>query len=410
MGFVVGTSMPLDSALKMMLVPSANDIAVAISETVGGTEAHFVAEMNATARSLGMNSTHYDNPNGLPSPGQLTTARDLAVLARAILHTFPEYGAYFRIQAIKAGPRILHSENALLERYPGATGMKTGFICDSGFNTVASATRSGRTLIVVVLGAPTALSRAKLAAKLLDGGFSGGSFGFTHVELASFHASPSTGRAVNLHDSICGRQRPHPLEKDADVGDISSALGPPITTKPLVVVYTDPGRIAKVDSGKVPLCTPCATATPAASADLSKTSPSYVSPAAAPIVWTGFYTGVEDGYDWGSTPYSFDNGVSSGNSQPSGGLGGAYAGYDFETGRFVTGLEGDSAGLSGSFSNPSDDTSTGSARMDWDASLRARFDAAFGPSLPYLTGGVAFAGYKFTGGPLPTAVELSRQR
>lgn len=263
MGFAVGTSMTLDNALKMMLVHSSNDIAVAISEAVGGSEAHFVSEMNATARSLGMNSTHYDNPNGLPSPGQLTTARDLAVLARAIQHEFPEYRDYFRIPAIKAGRRIMRSQNALLERYPGATGMKTGFICDSGFNMVASANRGGRTLIVVVLGAPTPLGRAELAAKLLNVGFSGGSFGFNRVELASFHAGASVGPAVNLHDSVCGRHRSHPADEDADVGDIGSALGPPITTMPPVVVYTgetDPGMVAKaavsmgvsVDATQVP--------------------------------------------------------------------------------------------------------------------------------------------------------------
>jgi D-alanyl-D-alanine carboxypeptidase len=208
--------------------------------------------MNATARSLGMNSTHYDNPNGLPSPGQLSTARDLAVLARTMLHEFPEYQDYFRIPAIKAGQRILRSPNQLLERYQGATGMKTGFICNSGFNTVATAVRDGRTLIVVVLGAPTALKRTELAAKLLNVGFSGGSFGFTPVELASFHPDPSAGPAINLHDSICGGHRSHPSEEDADLGDISSALGPPITTMPPVVVYTgetDPGMIARIDVG-----------------------------------------------------------------------------------------------------------------------------------------------------------------
>ena len=249
-GFAVGTSMTLDNALKMMLVYSANDIAVAISEAVGGGEAHFVSEMNATAHNLGMNSTHYDNPNGLPSPGQLTTARDLAVLARTIQHEFPEYSDYFRIPAIKAGQRILRSPNSLLERYPGASGMKTGFICDSGFNMVASATRDQRRLIVVVLGAPTPLGRAELAAKLLNIGFSGGSFSFTPVELASFHSGPSPGPAVNLHDAICGGHPFHSAKQDADVGDISSALGPPITTMPPIVVYTgetDPGMIAKAD-------------------------------------------------------------------------------------------------------------------------------------------------------------------
>jgi D-alanyl-D-alanine carboxypeptidase len=252
MGFAAGTSMSVDNALKMMLVHSANDIAVAVAETVGGgSEARFVAQMNAAARSLGMSSTHYDNPNGLPSPGQLTTARDLAVLARTILHEFPEYKDYFRIPAIKAGRRILRSQNALLDRYPGATGMKTGFICDSGFNMVASATHGGRTLIAVVLGAPTALGRAELAAKLLNVGFSGGSFGFARTELASFHAGASPGPAVNLHDAVCGRHRSHPADEDADVGDVGSALGPPIASMPPVVVYTgepDPGKVAKVDA------------------------------------------------------------------------------------------------------------------------------------------------------------------
>src|SRR5262249_50970274 len=123
-----------------------------------------------------------------------------------------------------------------------------GFICDSGFNMVASATREGRTLIVVVLGAPTALGRAELAAKLLNVGFSGGSFGFARVDLASFHAGPSPRPAVNLHDAVCRRHRSHPAEEDADVGDIASALGPATSTMPPVVVYTgetDPGMFAK---------------------------------------------------------------------------------------------------------------------------------------------------------------------
>jgi outer membrane immunogenic protein len=148
----------------------------------------------------------------------------------------------------------------------------------------------------------------------------------------------------------------------------------------------------------------CAMVAPAAAADLPAAAPSHVSPTAAPIAWTGFYTGVDGGDGWGSTLHSFSNRAPSGSSHPRGGLGGAYAGYNFQIGRFVTGLEGDIEGadLSGSFSNHSADTSTGSARMNWDGSLRARVGAALGPSLPYLTGGVAFAGYKFTGGPVPS--------
>ncbi|HZP19827.1 MAG TPA: D-alanyl-D-alanine carboxypeptidase family protein, partial [Bauldia sp.] len=143
MGFKVGTVMTLDNALKMMIVHSANDIAVAVAETVsGGSESRFIAQMNATARALGMNSTRYVNPNGLPDDSHVTTARDLAVLSRALWNDFPEYRDYFRIPAIKAGRRVLRSQNTLLERYRGSNGLKTGFTCAAGYNIVASATRS----------------------------------------------------------------------------------------------------------------------------------------------------------------------------------------------------------------------------------------------------------------------------
>ena len=105
------------------------------------------------AQRLGMVSTHYDNPNGLPDDGQITTARDLAVLARALWLDFPERRDLFGIPAIRAGKRMLRSQNALLERYRGANGMKTGFVCASGYNIVGSANRFGRQLMVVVLGA-----------------------------------------------------------------------------------------------------------------------------------------------------------------------------------------------------------------------------------------------------------------
>jgi outer membrane immunogenic protein len=153
------------------------------------------------------------------------------------------------------------------------------------------------------------------------------------------------------------------------------------------------------------LCILLAAAAPAAAADLSEASPDYGKPAVAAVLWSGPYAGLDGGYGWGSTSHSFSIPVPTGNSDPKGALGGAFAGYNYQMGRIVAGLEGDieAADLSGSFSNASGNTSTGSARLNWDASLRARFGAAFGPSLPYLTGGVAFAGYNFTGGPLPSA-------
>ena len=244
MGFKVGTVINVDNSLKMMLVKSANDIAIAVAETVGGSEENFVAEMNATAVRLGMASTHYDNANGLPDDGQITTARDLAVLARAVLHDFPEYRSYFGIPAIRAGKRVLRSENALLERYRGTTGMKTGFVCASGFNIVATAHRGTRDLIAVVLGAPSGAERTEFTAHLLDDGFNVFTAALAGMkpELASFEAAPTLGSPADLHDEICTR---HPnVEEDAgddnSAGDSaqSSALVPRFVLMAPVPVFT----------------------------------------------------------------------------------------------------------------------------------------------------------------------------
>jgi D-alanyl-D-alanine carboxypeptidase len=228
MGFPVGTTITVDNALKMMIVQSANDIAVAIAETVGGTEAGFIGRMNAEARRLGMNSTHFVNPNGLPDDGHVTTARDFAVLARALWTDFPDRRDLFGIAAIRSGDRVLRTHNGLIERYRGSNGMKTGFICASGFNVVASATRSGRTLFAVVLGSDTAKERTELAAKLLDKAFGGWSMG-KNPDLATFDAAPAVGAPVNMRDQVCRKRNKNEGEEDDDpvlasVGAAGSAL------------------------------------------------------------------------------------------------------------------------------------------------------------------------------------------
>ncbi|MCE4093561.1 D-alanyl-D-alanine carboxypeptidase family protein, partial [Klebsiella pneumoniae] len=111
------------------------------------------------------------NPNGLPAEGQITSARDLGILARSFLRDLPEYEYYMHIPAIRFGKRVTGNFNKLIGRYPGADGFKTGFICASGYNLVASATRNGRRLIAVVLGANSGTARAVKAAQLLERGF-----------------------------------------------------------------------------------------------------------------------------------------------------------------------------------------------------------------------------------------------
>ncbi len=172
-----GQQLTLDSALKILLVKSANDVAVAIAETVGGSQENFVARMNAEAARIGMNNSHFINPNGLPGKGQYTTARDLALLTVMLKREFPEYSDYFKLEGIDTGKRQYPNYNLLIGRFEGADGMKTGFICASGFNQVTSATRNGRTIISVVLGTESLAARADLSADLLQKAFVSGGNG-----------------------------------------------------------------------------------------------------------------------------------------------------------------------------------------------------------------------------------------
>jgi D-alanyl-D-alanine carboxypeptidase len=220
MGFPAGTQVSVDDALKMLLVKSANDIAVVLAEGIDGSVPAFIAEMNRTAAELGMTATHYNNPNGLPDDGQVTSARDMAILARAIYREFPEHEMLFRIPAIRFGKRILYNHNKLIDHFAGASGMKTGFVCASGFNIVASAKRGNKRLIAVVFGGYSGARRNEDVARLLEKGFS---------PLASisavFRREPGTVDAiqnlavapVNIQDDVCGRGRKHaPSESDIE--------------------------------------------------------------------------------------------------------------------------------------------------------------------------------------------------
>lgn len=170
-GYPVGIGMSMELALQALIIKSANDVAVMIAEKVGGTVEGFSARMNRKALALGMKNTHYVNPNGLHNIGQVTTARDLALLTQALWRDFPEHRSRFSRAFMKIGRRKLRSYNSLLRTFAGTDGMKTGFVCASGYNIVASATRDGRRLIAVVLGAKNLHKRAKRAKALLTYGF-----------------------------------------------------------------------------------------------------------------------------------------------------------------------------------------------------------------------------------------------
>jgi len=256
MGFATGTTVTVDNALKMMMVKSANDISVVLAEGVSGSIEKFADDMNAVSRRLGMTQSSWVNPNGLPADEQVTSARDMAILARAILRELPEYEAYWQIPAIKFGRRVMRNTNGLIGRYPDADGMKTGFICASGFNVVASATRNGRKLIVVVFGSRSGALRSEKAAQLFEKGFASGGLSWLMPSLGTVDAlQPIAAAPPNLRDEMCGKNRRRPAAEEADEEetqqtssdfDLSSAFattlqnlnGRPKTTGPVLGPYT----------------------------------------------------------------------------------------------------------------------------------------------------------------------------
>jgi D-alanyl-D-alanine carboxypeptidase len=267
MGFRPGTQVTVDNALKMMLVKSANDMAVVLAEGVGGSIDGFSAMMNDAAQRLGMTQTGYVNPNGLPADGQITSARDLAILARAIIRDLPEYEYFVHIPSIRFGRKVTQNFNKLIGRYPGADGFKTGFICASGYNLVASATRNGKRLIAVVLGASSGQMRAVRAAQLLERGFANDQLSWLRPSLGTVdNLAPIDASPPNLRDEMCGGKRHKPASDeeeetvaanagsgDAAITFFTAGLQPPmmnpselLATAPApsepISVYTGPTR------------------------------------------------------------------------------------------------------------------------------------------------------------------------
>jgi D-alanyl-D-alanine carboxypeptidase len=240
MGFRPGTQVTVDNALKMMLVKSANDMAVVLAEGIGGSIDGFSALMNQNAHRLGMTQTSYVNPNGLPADGQITSARDLAILARAIIRDLPEYEYFVHIPSIRFGRRVTQNFNKLIGRYPGADGFKTGFICASGYNLVASATRNGKRLIAVVLGASSGKMRAVRAAQLLERGFANNTLSWLRPSLGTVeNLVPIDATPPNLRDEMCGGKRKRPAsDEDEEVASNAGANGPGSGGESTVTFYT----------------------------------------------------------------------------------------------------------------------------------------------------------------------------
>jgi D-alanyl-D-alanine carboxypeptidase len=171
LGLKAGSTIRVDDAVRALVTKSANDIAVAIAENLGGSERNFATRMTRRARDLGLTRTVFRNASGLPDMQQVTTARDQAKVAIALLRDFPHYYHYFGVRNFSYAGKTHRNHNRMLGEYRGLDGIKTGFINASGFNLVASAKQNNRRLIGVVMGGQSWRSRNEHMAKLLDEGF-----------------------------------------------------------------------------------------------------------------------------------------------------------------------------------------------------------------------------------------------
>jgi len=171
LGLAPGRSLSVEDAIQVVAVKSANDIAVALAEKIGGTETNFARMMTLKARTLGMRQTNFANASGLPDPAHFTSARDIAILSTALLRNHADYYHYFSEQSFAFGNQRMANHNRLLGNVVGLDGIKTGYTVDSGFTLAASAIRGGQRLIAVVLGAPSSLSRNRDITALLNAGF-----------------------------------------------------------------------------------------------------------------------------------------------------------------------------------------------------------------------------------------------
>lgn len=256
LGLKPGQALTLDDALKVLLVKSANDVAFSIAENIGGTMPNFVGMMNAEAARLDMDSTHYINPNGLPGVGQYTTARDLAVLVLAIKREFPQYAGYFSLEGVQIGKRKFGNYNKLIARFDGADGMKTGYICASGYNQVSTATRNGKAVISVVLGSDSLAGRTVLSADLLQKGLTEGA-GFSDPSIYKLKPYGATRDQVSdVSDTMCrkrGKKKKVVRSESTDeVGDKKTSPWVHEITRPLdmaqITIIPASGDLAATDT------------------------------------------------------------------------------------------------------------------------------------------------------------------
>ncbi|MDP1839460.1 MAG: D-alanyl-D-alanine carboxypeptidase family protein [Reyranella sp.] len=240
MGLTPGGSVSVRDATMALVTRSANDAAVVLAEAIGGDEQNFARLMTQRARQLGMTSTVFRNASGLPHREQVTTARDQARLANALMRDYPHYYAVFAVQSYTYRGRPLDNHNRMLGNYEGADGLKTGYTAASGFNLVMSAVRDSRRLIGVVMGGESASRRDRQMADLMDRGFaSAQSMGVS--PWTSIRKPPSarysaaqfvSGAAIQEAPRAVAKAEPSPPPAAASQAASNRVAGPAVPTPP----------------------------------------------------------------------------------------------------------------------------------------------------------------------------------
>ncbi|MCQ8103864.1 D-alanyl-D-alanine carboxypeptidase [Methylomonas sp. SURF-2] len=226
LGLRQGQAISVENAIMAVTTRSANDAAVVLAERLGGSESRFAAMMTQQARSMGMYNSSFQNASGLPDEGQISSARDLALLSAALIRDFPQYYRYFSATEFAYNGRVLPNTNKILKTYPDADGLKTGFTCGSGYNLIASARRDGHRLIGVLLGAHSSAERFQQMANLLDLGFEKSQLGAYGMPVDQLRDANFTPPPFQLSSNRCAGSA-------AQMGaDSSSGAADPIRIKP----------------------------------------------------------------------------------------------------------------------------------------------------------------------------------
>ncbi|MCJ2062004.1 SPOR domain-containing protein [Methylobacterium sp. J-088] len=243
LGLRPGQTIAVEDAIKAIVTKSANDVACAIGENIAGSEERFAQMMTAKAHALGMSRTHYANASGLPDPDQLTTARDLTVLARAIQDRFPHYYRYFQTRSFAFRGRVIGNHNHLLGNVQGVDGIKTGYTRDSGFNLMTAAKSEGRQIVAIVLGGKSGAGRDRIMADLVRSSL-------PHAYAGARISPPTTEVAERARPAVVAdgvsRTRTQVVSADDEDVETTGTTGEPLDLSPKAAATTTPG-------GKYPL-------------------------------------------------------------------------------------------------------------------------------------------------------------